>query len=124
MSLGTFNRRHEITVKVYQESEPTRTTGGNSESTVSESVDLKILFMHQFSRIKRRENGQRYTEEIFTFQVSSRELDSVGITMETGRTFIIYKSNTYRIRTVKDYTMYPLTRAMQCTAVRTIYNAN
>lgn len=120
MSLGVFNRNHEITVQAYKESDAVREEGGLNRRTTTTPIDLRILLMHQRSRERRRANGKRYVEDMFTFQISSDEITLKSFEIERGKTFITYNSNDYRVKTVKDYRDYPLTRAMQCTATRII----
>lgn len=120
MSLGLFNSRHEITVQAYKESAADDDDGYNTLRTKTTPIDLQILLMHNKSVEKRRENGTRYIQDSFRFQISSTEIDAKSFEIVRGTTFITYKGNNYRVKTVKDYRHYPFTRAMQCTAVRII----
>ena len=121
MSLHEFNRRHEIEVTAYYEGDPQREYGGIVSRSRSSSVTLNILFMHRHDKREvRKENGQRFIEDGFTFQVRSDELTAKSFTITSGRTFITWGSDTYRVTRVKDYSMYRLTQTIQCDAVRLI----
>ncbi len=121
MSLAQFNRRHEIEVTAYNESETERKYGGIVSRTKGSEVTIRILFMHiPNKREVRKPNGQRFMEDGFKFQVSEEEEIEKNITVEAGKTFIIRNGNTFKVTEVKDYTMYKHTGAKQCLAIRLI----
>jgi hypothetical protein len=120
MSLASLNESHEISITAYNESEATRVEGGIVERTKSTEVTLNILKMHNYSVEKRNERGQRYREDIFTFQIRAEELSAKSFTLYEGRTHFIYNGYNYRVIQVIDYSMYPLTNAIQGRAVRKI----
>ena len=120
MSLAGLNEAHEVSITAYNESEPTRVEGGIVERTKSAEVTLKILKMHNYSVEKRNKSGQRYREDIFTFQVRADELTAKSFNLYEGRTHFIYNGYNYRVIQVIDYSMYPLTSAIQGRAVRKI----
>ena len=120
MSIGAFNKRHEITVQAYKESEPIRERGGIQRRIKTTPIDLRILFMHENAQEKRRQDGARYIQDSFTFQISSGEMIEKSFEIERGKTFITYNGNDYRVKLVKDYRSYRFTQAMQCTAFRIV----
>ena len=122
--LGLLNERHTISVTAYNENDPTRLEGGISKRGKGTEITLNILYLHRLNlRETRDQRGQRFKQDGFTFQVSSKELSDKSFTMKVGQTHIIRDGFDYRVVEVKDYTMYPLTEAMQCKAVRKISNA-
>jgi hypothetical protein len=120
LSLASTNKRHEVSITAYNESEATRMEGGIVERTKSSNVTLKILKMHNQSVERRTQAGQRYREDSFTFQVRSSELADKNFELHEGRTHFIYNGNTYRVLQVIDYSMYPLTKTIQGRALRKI----
>lgn len=120
MSLSVFNEAHEIDITAYNEGVATRVEGGIVERTKSEEVTLKILKMHKKSRERRSKTGQRYIEDSFTFQVRPNELSDKSFTLNEGRTHFIIGDNNYRVMSIIDYSMYPLTHMIQGRAVRKI----
>lgn len=120
MSLNILNEAHEIEITAYNESDPTRLEGGIVERTKSIEVTLKILKMHKESRERRNKSGQRYLEDSFTFQVRPNELTDKSFTLNEGRTHFIIGTNNYRVMSIIDYSMYPLTNMIQGRAVRKI----
>lgn len=121
MSIAEFNRRNEIEVTAYNESEPERQYGGIVERTKGSNVTIRILYMHiPNTREVRKPNGQRFREDGFKFQISSAEETEKSFTVIAGKTFIIKDGFTYKVVEVKDYTMYKFTQAKECLAVRMI----
>jgi len=121
MSIAEFNRRNEIEVTAYNESESERQYGGIVSRSKGTEVTLRILYMHMpNTRMIRKPNGQRFQEDGFVFQISSSEETEKSFTVIAGKTFIIKDGNTYQVTEVKDYTMYKFTQAKQCLAVRLI----
>jgi len=121
MSLGQFNRRHEIEVTAYNESETIRGYGGIISRTKEDNVTIRILYMHiPNTREVRKANGQRFREDGFKFQISDTEETLKDFTVTAGKSFIIKDGNIYKVVEVKDYTMYKFTKAKQCLAIRSI----
>lgn len=121
MSLAQFNRRHEIDVTAYNDTDPVREYGGIISKTRSASVTLRILYMHIPNTVEiRKDNGQRFIQDGFEFQVSDEEETEKSFTVIAGRTHIIRNGNTYKVVEVKDYTMYRHVMAKQCLAIRLI----
>ncbi len=121
MSIAEFNRRWEIEVTAYNESEPIRGVGGIIERELGDEVTLKIVHMHlPNTREVRDANGRRFKEDGFKFQISQDELTIKDFEIITGRTFIEHNGYKYRVTEVKDYRQYKFTQCMQCLAVRLI----
>lgn len=121
MSLSLFNKRHEIEVTAYNETESERLYGGIVSRGKTDNVTIRILYMHiPNTREIRKPNGQRFKEDGFKFQISEAEETKKNFTVEAGVTFIIRNNHTYRVVEVKDYTMYKFTGAKQCLAIRLI----
>lgn len=121
MTLGFLNSKHEISVIAYNEKDAERLEGGIMMREKEDNITLNILYMHTLDlRETRGDKGQRFKQDGFTFQVSSNELLAKSFTIKVGQTHIIKDDFDYRVIQVKDYTMYPLTQAMQCRAVRKV----
>lgn len=121
MSIAQYNERHVIPLVAYNESEPVRLEGGIVSKTKGTEVTINVLYMHiPNTREVRKPNGQRFREDGFKFQISSKELTDKSFSILAGKTIIKKDGYEYRVVEVKDYTMYPLTECMQCRAVRMI----
>lgn len=121
MSISQFNQRHEIEVTAYNETDSVREYGGIVSRTKGNNVTIRILYMHiPNTREVRKNNGQRFREDGFKFQISEAEETEKTFTVEAGKTFIIRNGHTYKVVEVKDYTMYKFTQAKQCLAIRLI----
>lgn len=121
MSIAEFNRRYEIEVTAYNESEPERQYGGIVSRSKGNNVTIRILYMHiPNTRIVREPNGQRFREDGFKFQISTEEETEKNFTVTVGKTFIIKDGFIYKVVEVKDYSMYRFTLAKQCLATRMI----
>lgn len=120
MSLNILHVKHETTVTAYNEGEAVRKEGGIVERTRSEEISLKIVKFHESSVERRTNNGMRYVEDRFGFQVRKSELDSKNFQLMEGRTHFIINGNEYRVMKVIDYSDYPLTKSIEGVAVRKI----
>ena len=121
MSLPQFNARHSIEMTFYNEGESTRDDGGLVLRNKGEEVNIRVLYIHtENTREIRKENGQRYRIDGFTFQVSKRDLDSNSFSIEAGKTFVIKDGYVYKVLSVQDYSMFPLTRSYECKAIRMV----
>lgn len=121
MSIAEFNKRWEVEVTAYNESDPTRKKGGIVSRDKGTEVTLNVLILHIPNRREtRNETGMRFQEDGFQFQVSDEELTNKSFEIKAGRTFIIRNGDVYRVTVVKDYREYKFTQAMQCLAVRSI----
>lgn len=120
MTLNILNQRHEISVEAYNEGVAVRGTGGIIERTKSDSVTLKIIYIHIGSRERRTNDGIRYREERFIFQVRNEELQEKNFQLIEGRTHFVKDGNTFRVNEIMDFSMYPLTKTIQGIAIRKV----
>lgn len=104
---------------MYNESDAVIDEYGKSTRTKGEEVSLNILLTKMGDLLFYGEQG-RFVEHGIVFQISEQELDDNSFTITSGKTFLEFGGDTYRILSVVDYTQVYHTQLMQCKAVKVI----
>jgi hypothetical protein len=112
-------RKYEVQASFWNESEVLRSTGGLQERSDEAPVTLKSTFMHAGKEFIDEPEG-RYNRDIYTFQISKKELYDNSFTIYEGRTFIEYNGDTYRVVRVHDYRDRWWIQLIECLCVRMI----
>ena len=112
-------RKYEVPATFWNESEATRETGGLPDRDDGVSVELFTTFMHAGREFVDEPEG-RFKRDLYTFQVSKKELFDKSFTIIEGRTFITYNSENYRVVRLHDYTAYTFMQLMECLCVKII----
>lgn len=115
----TTIRWHLTNVTMYNESTANIADSGLVTRTKGTEKTIGILIMNSGTMFFYGENG-RFTEDGIKFQVDKKMLDDNSFEVLTGRTFLVYNGNTYRVLDVKDYKEYPHVKLIECKAVRII----
>ena len=112
-------RKYEVEATFWNESEATRGTGGLTERTDGESVTLLTTFMHAGREFIDEPDG-RFKRDVYTFQVSKKELFDKSFTIYEGRTLITFKGENYRVIRLHDYRDYAFMQLIECLCVKII----
>jgi len=94
--------KYEETVTAYNQSEPTRGSGGIAFITKGTETEIKMVMMPDFEIYREmRKEGQYSYERVFA-QIRLSEMDKLD--MIPGKTRIEWNGNTYVIHNILDYT--------------------
>ena len=113
------NKWHEVEVSIYNEEDPTDLEGGKAIRKITTPVTARIFPLKEGTMFFHDGDG-RFAGEGLKFQISKKQADELGFTIESGRTYIDYGGNTYRITQVSDYTHVKRIRLIQCKSVKTL----
>jgi len=111
------NKWHEVEVSIYNEEDPTDLEGGKAIREITTPKTVRIFPIKEGTMFFHDGEG-RFAGEGFKFQISKKQASELSFTIESGRTFIVYNGNTYRILQVLDYTHVRQIRLMQCKSVK------
>lgn len=112
-------RKYEVQATFWNETEETRETGGLTGREDGDSVVLLTTFMHAGREFIDEPEG-RFKRDLYTFQVSKKELFDKSFTIYEGRTFIEYNGENYRVVRLHDYTAYTIVQLIECLCVKII----
>jgi len=113
------NRQHHIRVYMYNESDPVISDTGLVTRSKEEDVLLNILLLRTKQMMFYDKNG-RFVEDGIIFQISKKELNDNSFTIYTGKTFVKYDSEIWRIMSKTDYSHERHTQLIECKAVKVI----
>lgn len=117
--MWTANKWHLTEVTAWNESDHIIAETGLVTRTQGTSVTLRILIMRLGTMFFYDGHGG-FNEDGIQFQISKKRLRDNGFTMTSGKTHIEYEGSTYRVISIKDYTIYKHTKLMECKAVKII----
>jgi len=112
-------RKYEVQATFWNESEATRETGGIVDRDDGEAVTLLTTFMHAGKEFVDEPEG-RYKRDMYSFQISKKELFDNSFTIIEGRTYITYNDENYRVVRLHDYTAYAFVQLIECLCVKII----
>lgn len=113
------HKKYEEEITMYTLPE-VRKSGGTRDAFDSiTQYDVRAFVVKFDTEFVRDEYGTSLVENLIV-QVSKRNIEEAGITLESGSTFFLYKGNEYRVMNVLDYTDYGRFQLYQLDAVRTI----
>ncbi len=112
-------RKYEVEATFWNEGVATRGTGGLTDREDGEAVTLKTTFMHAGREFIDEPEG-RFKRDIYSFQISKKELFDKSFTIIEGRTFITHESNNYRVVRIHDYTAYAFIQLIECLCVKIV----
>jgi len=95
-------RHYEEIVSVIHESTTTRGSGGIGIITEGTETDVRMVILPDVRVYKQDRAGGTYFVETLYGQIRKTELDKVSL--EPGRTKVIWNGNTYRVMDIIDYT--------------------
>lgn len=113
------NRKYEVSATFWNESVATRSTGGLQSRSDGSSVTLYITWMHVGKEFIDEPEG-RFKRDVYSFQVSWKELDDNSFTIIEGRTFLEKGGQIYRVVQLSDYTDYWAIQLIECKCVKII----
>lgn len=113
------HRKYEEEITMYTLSE-VRKAGGTRDGYDDITQYNVNAFVVKFSKdFVRDEYGTSLVEKLIV-QVSKKNIEDAGISIESGNTFFLYGGNEYRVMDVKDYTHMKRFQLYELRAVRTI----
>jgi len=112
-------RKYEIEATFWNETVETRETGGITGRENSDPVTLLTTFMHAGKEFIDEPEG-RFKRDIYSFQISKKELYDHDFEIYEGRTFITYKGENYRVVRIHDYRDYYFMQLIECFCVKII----
>lgn len=114
------SRLHTELVTAKNYSSPIRLDGGRRDRDIEQEVELRIIVMDH-ETIDSHEDFGIITYDKITFQVSGYEMDKKDFYVKTGKTYIEWNGEMYRVNDVTDYTNRIQTSLVECKAVRRLH---
>ena len=112
-------RKYEVQATFWNESEATREDGGIVDRDDGETVTLLTTFMHAGREFIDEPEG-RFRRDMYSFQISKKELFDNSFEIYEGRTFIKYKDENYRVVKLYDYRDFKIVQLIECLCVKII----
>lgn len=112
-------RKYEVQATFWNETDETRETGGITGREDEDPVTMLTTFMHAGREFVDEPEG-RFKRDIYSFQISKKELFDNSFTIYIGKTFITYKSENFRVLRLHDYRDFPFVQLIECLCVKII----